>query len=1148
MSTTFNRFRNLSFTALFMAAFCLSLVGSLITPRQVDAMQLPTSYGAGISAQFNDFHNIVLINGQFQIIFTDTNPYDDYWIYSALTILDTSIVPNKPEPWPSGCAGMIQVGTKRVKPDLDSKWVVEQPGVSIAQQNGKPSWDAVLRIDIGNPPVTSCSRHSALDSYDKDNHAVNGTNLNVTDSVPYKTKMQYIYTSDTTIRSFDNNAGTFTKGTTSDPNIWLKDGDGGTDGKCIDRLVIDANNKLIGRRYEIDPDGNRYIRRDFANPGENILDQTCFVLRINGFEGWANGDFDIASGHWDATICALGAPCSNVINTSLDAAGVGASSGSDGIVQADCSYSINPLTWIFCPILDGIQAVISNWDTVIEEQLNIDTTWFERSPPDAENKKTGDYYYEAWNSFYNIAVSLLLIIGIVMVLSQALQFGPFDAYTIRRIMPRIIIAVVAMTLSWSLLGLLIDIFNTLGNGIRFIIYSPFKTLNNPTISGLTLTAGLVATIGAGTVGIMGLITFLGAAALALLVGLATIIFRQVLVVTLVIFSPVAILCFILPGTRKIWQLWYNTLIRALVVFPIIMAFIAMGSVFAKVLSVDNASNFQQIAALFALYAPFFMLPLAFTLAGGTVGAFKAAASNRAAPRMAKLKETRSQSRQATRANIRGNNAFHGGTATERNADGSIKTRGSLRGRANERLARGANVGAAGLSLNRQTRRGRINDRMSASSMQNTAGLMETREASAIMSNDTLLEAGRARGLNGAELADLPTTRATLRARYEAGGLTGVDLDNRVDAQLAAIRNSGTNATGQQGSEASIRQNLMLQGQTGRELDQNVAAVRNATRAKGQSAYNAMAAVKIAGTGTGYINGQGEMHAALNAAAGGDRVLYGQLLNQARGEAARAGRSDLSGNGYGEALAAGNAQFIAGDRAVDIALTTAVTDEQVLQGQGIATVMNGKNNQAARLMTNLTGRLKDAKNGVSYDNDGKRVQGAVREDEAIELASQLVAARAAMGSNTTALNRQATVEALESVGIDMSSNQSTTQQFANQFVSMDPSRAPQIPVPAIGPTTYTAGQTMHSSRKLPSGYMSNIASGGELTQEGEREQNENTQYTQLTQERARVFENEIRNRAGMFEQGEQQRTIAAQQQAQQQQAQPPQNGNGSGTTP
>ena len=113
MSTKLKRLRILSFTALLMAVFCLNIVGGLIHPRHVDALQLPTDYGAGISAQFNDFHDIVLISGQFQIIFTDTNPYDDYWIYSAVTILDTSVVPNKPTAWPSGCAGMIQVGTAR---------------------------------------------------------------------------------------------------------------------------------------------------------------------------------------------------------------------------------------------------------------------------------------------------------------------------------------------------------------------------------------------------------------------------------------------------------------------------------------------------------------------------------------------------------------------------------------------------------------------------------------------------------------------------------------------------------------------------------------------------------------------------------------------------------------------------------------------------------------------------------------------------------------------------------------------------------------------------------------------------------------------------------------------------------------------------
>ena len=64
------------------------------------------------------------------------------------------------------------------------------------------------------------------------------------------------------------------------------------------------------------------------------------------------------------------------------------------------------------------------------------------------------------------------------------------------------------------------------------------------------------------------------AALALFTGLVIIVIRQIVVVLLAILAPIALVLYILPGTEKAWKMWWNSFWGALIMFPLIEAFIA----------------------------------------------------------------------------------------------------------------------------------------------------------------------------------------------------------------------------------------------------------------------------------------------------------------------------------------------------------------------------------------------------------------------------------------------------------------------------------------------------------------------------------------------------------------------------------------------
>lgn len=302
-----------------------------------------------------------------------------------------------------------------------------------------------------------------------------------------------------------------------------------------------------------------------------------------------------------------------------------------------CNLDGDPLTWIICPVIklleDGIQLI----DNFITSALTFDT---------ATAFDTSNGYYAAFNSFRVLAYGILGIAALVMVSSQAFGFEFLDAYTMKKTLPRLVIAIIALTIAWPLMKFAIDFFNTFGLDVRGIIYSPFKSLQG-SLSGSTLFifgAGFVALFLAlkGTI-----VTFLLTGLLAVLVGFLIIMVRYMAILVLIVFAPVAIVCYVLPNTQKVWNLWRENFVGMLLVFPIISAFIAVGHVFSAVALTqpDKAgpilSNTAMQAIGFIMYfLPYFLLPIAFRMATGVIGSISGFVNDRHKGAFDRLKKAR----------------------------------------------------------------------------------------------------------------------------------------------------------------------------------------------------------------------------------------------------------------------------------------------------------------------------------------------------------------------------------------------------------------------------------------------------------------------------------------------------------------------------
>ena len=312
----------------------------------------------------------------------------------------------------------------------------------------------------------------------------------------------------------------------------------------------------------------------------------------------------------------------------------GGSADTTGTAQLDCHAGWNILNWFVCGIVKGLVSVINGVDDIINSLLSVGTGDNSSSGDPSQifntscgsNCVTGQDYYQAWSSFRDISLGLLVVVGLVMVISQAMDLELVDAYTIRKVLPRLIAMAIIITLSWALMRFVIQLFNDLGYGIRYLIEHPFSNLsNNIDLSGgggvaVDLATGVAIT----ALGIFGLLSFVATAALAVFVAFMVLIIRQVVVVALVIVAPVALLCYILPNTQRLYKVWFDSFSGALIMFPLIVALISAGRVFSAIANTNaNApggnATFSPFIAFAAYFAPYFMIPMTFRLAGSMMG-------------------------------------------------------------------------------------------------------------------------------------------------------------------------------------------------------------------------------------------------------------------------------------------------------------------------------------------------------------------------------------------------------------------------------------------------------------------------------------------------------------------------------------------------
>ena len=279
-----------------------------------------------------------------------------------------------------------------------------------------------------------------------------------------------------------------------------------------------------------------------------------------------------------------------------------------------CGGEVANIGWIICPVVTALTGLNDlMWD-LTSKLLNV-------SPLEQTGGSSG--VYAAWGVMRNLANVAFVIVFLIIIFSQTSSIG-ISNYGIKKLLPKLIIGALLVNMSFLIVQVAVDIANIAGSSIFTILKEAPGPKGVPSWSGL-VTAALAPTLVAGGVA-AGLVITGGAliwmialfaimGCLTLLAAFLTLIFRQGVILILVIIAPLAFVAYLLPNTEKWFTKWKDMLVQMLMLYPI-AAIVFGGSQFASTAIYNSDKGWwTTLMSLIILCLPLFSLPFLATKGG-----------------------------------------------------------------------------------------------------------------------------------------------------------------------------------------------------------------------------------------------------------------------------------------------------------------------------------------------------------------------------------------------------------------------------------------------------------------------------------------------------------------------------------------------------
>lgn len=295
----------------------------------------------------------------------------------------------------------------------------------------------------------------------------------------------------------------------------------------------------------------------------------------------------------------------------------------------DSQCAVEDIGWIIC----GASVSLAKGMDWLFDLLS---SFIAVQPPvigDAQND-----LYIAWNIARTVANIAFIIAFLIIIYSQLTNVGVSN-YGIKKLIPRLVIAAIAVNLSFYITAFAIDLSNILGYSLQDLfvqVRNGIFNVDNDSWRGDTTTWEAITTfvLAGGGAGLAGIAVATGGSIasaiyliLPLLLGmLLTVLFvllvlaaRQAIIIILVIIAPLAFVAYLLPNTEKWFEKWRELFMTMLIFFPAFSAVFG-GSQLAGGIIIQNATSiFMMIFGLAVQVAPLVITPLLLKLSGNLLG-------------------------------------------------------------------------------------------------------------------------------------------------------------------------------------------------------------------------------------------------------------------------------------------------------------------------------------------------------------------------------------------------------------------------------------------------------------------------------------------------------------------------------------------------
>lgn len=303
--------------------------------------------------------------------------------------------------------------------------------------------------------------------------------------------------------------------------------------------------------------------------------------------------------------------------------------------------------WILCPLAQGLGGLVDG-------AYNIIGGWMLEINSKSIFETNGGGF-SAYKNFLPIANIILAIMFLLIIYSEATGngFGALTNYSVKKLLPKVIVYAVIINISWWLCAAAVDISNILGANLTGMFGDITDKIPQPSGAATWANIAILAIGGVGGVAIaqMSLFFPLALCALAAIVILFIImILRDGLVVLLCAIAPIAIAMALLPNTAKWYKRWLNTLLSMLIIYPMVSLLFGACNLASALIATSSSGMSEFVLNLMAaavavvplLIAPFAVFKI-FSAVPGIGGAVAGMANKKLKGRTKAVKQSAKRS-------------------------------------------------------------------------------------------------------------------------------------------------------------------------------------------------------------------------------------------------------------------------------------------------------------------------------------------------------------------------------------------------------------------------------------------------------------------------------------------------------------------------